>query len=283
MTLVKTKDLLSSAAEKGIGCGAFNVGNMEMIRGVVRAAEETGTPVIMQIAEIRMTHSPLDLMGPMMIQAAEDAKVDIAVHLDHGKSMPVISRALELGFTSVMFDGSALPFRGNIDKTKAVVELAEKYDASVEGELGLVGGSEDGRSDLGIKCTNPDDALQFAERTKIDALAVAIGNAHGDYPAAPHLAFDVLDKINSRVDVPLVLHGGSGISDADFQKAISLGVRKVNIATASFKALTAKVEDYISTEKPHNYFGLNEVMIQGVYENVKRHIEVFNGAAKDSI
>lgn len=278
MALVKMKDLLTSAAEKGRGCGAFNVGNMEMIRGVIRAAEETETPVIMQIAESRMAHSPLNLMGPMMVQAAKDAKVDVAVHLDHGRTLKVIKDALDFGFTSVMFDGSAMPFRGNIDKTKAVVELAEKYDASVEGELGLVGGSEDGSSDLGIKCTNPADALQFVERTHIDALAIAIGNAHGDYPVAPHLAFDVLSMIHDKVYVPLVLHGGSGISDADFQKAIRLGIRKVNIATASFKALTAKVEEYISNGKPHNYFEINEAMEQGVYENVKRHIGVFNGA-----
>ena len=143
-------------------------------------------------------------------------------------------------------------------------------------ELGLVGGSEDGKSDHGIRCTNPEDAKIFCEKTGIDALAVAIGNAHGDYPVAPQLEFGVLEEIHDKTGIPLVLHGGSGITDADFQKAISLGIRKVNIATASFKSLTKEVENYLATEGAHNYFDMNEAMVLGTYKNVKHHIEVFN-------
>ena len=138
-------------------------------------------------------------------------------------------------------------FEENIANTKKVVELAKQYEATVEAELGLVGGSEDGSCDHGIRCTDPDGAKVFAKETGIDALAVAIGNAHGNYPVAPTLAFDVLEKIHENVDIPLVLHGGSGITDKDFQKAISLGIRKVNIATASFNSLTKKVEEYIAS------------------------------------
>ena len=167
-------------------------------------------------------------------------------------------------------------FEENIEKTKKVVELAAKYGATVEAELGLVGGSEDGKSDHGIRCTNPEDAKIFCEETGIDALAVAIGNAHGDYPVAPQLEFGVLEEIHNRTGIPLVLHGGSGITDADFQKAISLGIRKVNIATASFKSLTKEVENYLATEGAHNYFDMNEAMVLGTYKNVKHHIEVFN-------
>lgn len=276
MALVKMKDLLKRAEEKNIGCGAFSVGNMEMVKGAIRAAEELNTPIILQIAEVRLKNSPLHLMGPMMVQAAKEAKVDVAVHLDHGLTFETVDKALELGFTSVMLDASTLPFEENIAKVKTVVEKARKYGATVEAELGLVGGSEDGSCDHGIRCTDPDDAVVYARETGIDALAVAIGNAHGNYPVAPTLAFDVLEKIHEKVDIPLVLHGGSGITDKDFQRAISLGIRKVNIATASFNSLTAHVEKYMAYTDKHNFFDLNEAMVQGTYENVKRHILVFN-------
>ena len=276
MALVKMKDLLRRAEEKNIGCGAFSVGNMEMVRGAIRAAEELDTPIILQIAEVRLKNSPLHLMGPMMVQAAKEAKVDVAVHLDHGLTFETVDKALELGFTSVMLDASTLPFEENIARVKAVVEKVRKYGATVEAELGLVGGSEDGSCDHGIRCTDPDDAVVYARETGIDALAVAIGNAHGNYPVAPTLAFDVLEKIHEKVDIPLVLHGGSGITDKDFQRAIFLGIRKVNIATASFNSLTAHVEKYMESTDKHNFFDLNEAMAQGTYENVKKHILVFN-------
>ena len=242
MALVKMKDLLLRAQKENKGCGAFSVGNMEMVKGAIKAAEELDTPIILQIAEVRLDHSPLHLMGPMMLEAARNAKVDVAVHLDHGLKFETIKKALEYGFTSVMLDASRDSFEENIEKTKKVVELAAKYGATVEAELGLVGGSEDGKSDHGIRCTNPEDAKIFCEKTGI----------------------------------PLVLHGGSGITDADFQKAISLGIRKVNIATASFKSLTKEVENYLATEGAHNYFDMNEAMVLGTYKNVKHHIEVFN-------
>ena len=215
-------------------------------------------------------------MHGKFLHAAKKANVPVVIHLDHGLTFGTVDKALELGFTSVMLDASTLPFEENIARVKAVVEKARKYGATVEAELGLVGGSEDGSCDHGIRCTDPDDAVVYARETGIDALAVAIGNAHGNYPVAPTLAFDVLEKIHERVDIPLVLHGGSGITDKDFQKAISLGIRKVNIATASFNSLTAHVEKYMESTDKHNFFDLNEAMVQGTYENVKKHILVFN-------
>ncbi len=276
MALVTMKKLLEQASKERRGVGAFSVGNMEMVKGAVQAAEEMNTPIILQIAEVRLPHSPLALMGPMMVQAAKEAKVDVAVHLDHGLTVETVKKALELGFTSVMFDSSNYSFEENIERTKEVAELAKGYGATVEAELGLVGGSEDGSEDHGISCTDPEDAKVFCERTGIDALAVAIGNAHGNYPVAPTLAFDVLEEIEKRTEVPLVLHGGSGITDDDFRRAISLGIVKVNIATASFNQLTKRAEEYFQTEGAHNYFKLNEAMVQGTYENVRHHIEVFN-------
>lgn len=276
MGLVVMQELLSRAVAKNCGVGAFSVGNLEMVKGAVRAAEEMETPIILQIAEVRLKHSPLNLMGPMMVQAARDARVDVAVHLDHGLTLKVLNQALDFGFTSVMIDGSTLPFTENITRTKEAAVLARRYGATVEAELGLVGGSEDGRADHGIRCTDPEDARQFCDQTGIDALAVAIGNAHGNYPVAPRLAFDVLQQIQAAADIPLVLHGGSGITPADFRKAIGLGIRKVNIATASFDSLTREAEQYLKSAGRHNYFGLNEAMVAGVYQNVKEHIRIFN-------
>ena len=276
MALVTMKTLLEQAQAERRGVGAFSVGNMEMVKGAVQAAEELGTPIILQIAEVRLKHSPLHLMGPMMVQAAKEAEVDIAVHLDHGLTIGTVRQALELGFTSVMYDSSTHPFEENIGRTREVAELAKAYGATVEAELGLVGGSEDGSCDHGIRCTDPRDAKIFCKRTGVDALAVAIGNAHGNYPVAPKLAFDVLEQIHAETEgLPLVLHGGSGITDEDFQTAIRKGIVKVNIATASFNRLMERTEEYMQTEGAHNYFSLNEAMVRGTYENVKHHIEVF--------
>lgn len=270
------KDLLDRACEKGIAVGAFSVGNMEMVMGAVKAAEELNTPIILQIAEVRLKNSPLELMGPMMIAAAEHANVDIAVHLDHGLKTQTVAQALDIGFTSVMFDGSLLPIEKNIETVKNIVNLASDYDATVEAELGVVGGNEGEGKQHEILCTDPDDAKHFCDETGVDALAVAIGNAHGNYPVLPELRFDVLEEIHNRVSTPLVLHGGTGISDEQFQRAIKLGVRKINIATASFDNLAAYAKAYCDNKEKANYFELSACEVEGVYQNVKRHIKVFS-------
>lgn len=277
MALCNMKVLLTDAKADGKAVGAFNVGNMEMILGVIKAAEELNSPVIMQLAEKRLSHSPLDLMAPMMVNAARHAKVNIAVHFDHGVSAENISQALEYGFTSVMFDGSLFPLEENIKKTREIIDLAKKYDASVEGEIGVVGGNEGGTENHKIEYTRPEDALTFWENTKLDALAVAIGNAHGNYATAPQLRFDIVEETAKLVDVPLVLHGGTGSSDEDFKKAIRLGIRKINIATSCYDALTLEAKNYFDRNHDPDYFGLNEAMIEGFYNRVKQHISIFNG------
>ena len=270
------KKLLKQADEQKKAVGAFSVGNMEMVMGAVKAAEELKTPIILQIAEVRLKNSPLELMGPMMIAAAKNSNVDIAVHLDHGLTVETVDKALELGFTSVMFDGSLLDFEKNVVTVQKVVEKASKYKAAVEAELGVVGGNEGEGKAHKILCTDPDKAKEFCARTGVNALAVAIGNAHGNYPVLPELRFDVLEEINKKVDTPLVLHGGTGITDEMFRKAISLGVRKINIATASFDRMARYAKAYCDSVDRANYFELSANEVQGVYENVKRHIKVFN-------
>lgn len=277
MALIKMSTLLKRARENGTGCGSFSVYSMEALMGTVKAAEELGTPVILQLAEARFQTAPLELMGPMMINAAKEAGIDMAVHLDHGRSMDVIKKALELGFTSVMYDGSALPFEDNIADSRAVKAMAAEYDADVEAELGLVGRSEGGDHDYGIQCTVPEDAKLFMERTGVDALAVAIGNQHGNYPSAPKLRFDILKDIHQMMpDAHLVLHGGSGITDADFQECIRNGITKVNIATAVLNGMMDQVSEYFARAKPYTYYEANREMVAGAYEVVKHHIKVFN-------
>ncbi|MBR2410589.1 MAG: class II aldolase [Clostridia bacterium] len=276
MVIVSMKELLIDAEKNGSAVGAFSVGNMEMVMGVIKAAEETETPVILQIAEKRLMNSPLELMAPMMVNAAKEAKVKIAVHLDHGLTLDCIKKALIYGFTSVMLDCSLKPLNENIETTKEVVRLAREYGATVEAELGVVGGNEGDTEEHKISCTDPAAAKAFCEQTRIDALAVAIGNAHGNYPVLPELRFDVLEQINKVCSVPLVLHGGTGITDEMFRKAISLGIRKINIATASFDALTRFSQEYLNSSASADYFTLSSRMVQGVYENVKKHIEIFS-------
>lgn len=276
MSLVTMQELLDAADRQGRAVGLFRR-KYGMVMGAVRAAEELRTPIILQIAEVRLPNSPLHLMGPMMLAAAKNASVDIAVHLDHGLRPETVHKALELGFTSVMFDGSQLPFQENIDIVKNVVNLAGDYGATVEAELGVVGGNEGEGKAHQILCTDPADAVRFCDETGVDALAVAIGNAHGNYPRLPELRFDVLEAIHKAVSVPLVLHGGTGITPEMFRKCIALGVRKINIATASFDALARSAKAYCDEKDgAPNYFELSGREAEGVYENVKRHIEIFN-------
>lgn len=272
MSLVKMKDILETAKVEGYGVGAFSVANMEMVIAAIRTAEELRSPLILQIAEVRLGPSPLHLMGPMMIAAAKQATVPVAVHLDHGETIKVIQQALDLGFTSVMFDGSLLPLEENIAKTKEVVALAKKYGATVEAEIGRVGGSEDGLVDIEIALTSVEEATRFANETGIDALAVAIGNAHGVYNGEPDLRLDRLAEINHEVDIPLVLHGGSGISEEEFRKGINLGIRKINVATSSFNNIVKKVNDNAPFT---DYFVLHEQAIQAAAENIKQHMLMF--------
>ena len=280
MPLVNMKALLKDAQEKNYAVGSFSVANLEMIQGVVKAAEETKSPIILQIAEVRLNHSPLKIIGPAMLAAAKNASVPVAVHLDHGTTLECIGEALRLGFTSVMFDGSHLSFEENIEKSKEVVSMAKPYGAAVEAEIGCVGGSEDGSVDIAMRCTSPDQAEIFAERTGVDALAIAIGNAHGFYKETPQLRFDILESVRDRVSIPLVLHGGTGISEEDFIRCHQSGIKKINIATATFAAAERKVKEGYENGEINGYYDMHVRQIQGAYENAKKHMEIFYSIGK---
>lgn len=273
--LVNMRDLLRNAQKGNYAVGSFSVANMEMVLGVLKAAEELNAPVILQIAEVRLKQSPLELIGPLMVAAAKNAKTPVAVHFDHGKTKEKISQALELGFTSVMFDGSHLPLEENISQTLDIIKAARKHDAAVEAEIGCVGGSEDGSEDIAINCTKPEDAVRFAKETGVDALAIAIGNAHGNYKSTPKLRFDILEECARLVSAPLVLHGGTGISPEDFIKCSKTGIKKINIATATFDSVENSVRTCYNENKINGYYDLQAAEVDGAYENAKRHILIF--------
>ena len=280
MPLVKMSELLAKAKKDGYSVGSFSVANMEMVLGVLKAVEETKSPAIIQIAEVRLNHSPLEIIGPLMVAAAKNCKMPVAVHFDHGKTEEKIRQALEIGFTSVMFDGSHLPFEENASQTAKIKAIASEFGADCECEIGCVGVSEDGSEDIAINCTSPVQAAEFHKLTGVDALAVAIGNAHGNYKQAPKLRFDILEQTASLVDAPLVLHGGTGILPDDFKKCISLGIHKINIATATFDRVEQSVREAYGNEKIKGYYDLQTAEVEGAYRNALEHIEIFGCAGK---
>ena len=273
--LVNMRDLLSDAQKGNYAVGSFSVANMEMVLGVIKAAEELNAPIILQIAEVRLKQSPLEIIGPLMVAAAKNAKVPVAVHFDHGKTIEKITQALDIGFTSVMFDGSHLPLDENIEFTKKIIEIARKYEASVEAEIGCVGGSEDGSEDIAINCTKPEDAVKFENETGVDALAIAIGNAHGNYKSTPKLRFDILSEVEQKTHTPLVLHGGTGISPDDFVRCSKTGIKKINIATATFDRVEQSVRSAYESGSINGYYDLQGAEVEGAYQNAKKHILIF--------
>ncbi len=273
--LVNMKELLRDAEAGNYAVGSFSVANMEMVLGVIKAAEELNAPIILQIAEVRLKQSPLEVIGPLMVAAAKCARVPVAVHFDHGKTMEKISQALEIGFTSVMFDGSHLPLSENIEMTNKVIEKAKKYGAAVEAEIGCVGGSEDGSEDIAINCTKPEDAVRFEKETGVDALAIAIGNAHGNYKSTPKLRFDILSEVDSLTETPLVLHGGTGITPEDFVRCSKTGIKKINIATATFDKVESTVRKCYNENTINGYYDLQAAEVEGAYLNAKTHILIF--------
>lgn len=280
MPLVTLTEVLKEANSSDYGLGSFSVVNMEMIMGAVRAAEELRSPIILQVAEVRLKHAPLHLIGPMMIEAARRANVPVAVHLDHGIRPETIRQALDLGFSSVMFDGSQLGLDQNIAMTSEIVQLAKKYGASVEGEIGKVGGSEDNSEDIQMVITHVEDAEKFSRCTGVDALAVAIGNVHGVYKSEPNLQFDRLREIHQAVKTPLVLHGGSGISVEDFRKCIKFGIKKINVQTATLNTVLKNVKNLFAAESNLEYFTCHQCVVDSAYQSVKEHIEAFQSSNK---
>ncbi len=236
--LVSLKEILKIAEAKNCAIGSFNTPNFESMQAVISAAEERKCPVIIMHAQVHeeMGLCKMEEIAPIMLFMAERASVPVCVHLDHGTDLDYISRGLELGFTSVMYDGSALDIKENYANTCIAVELASRYGASVEAEVGSMGAREGGSEAGESIYTDPDTALWFVKETGIDALACAFGTAHGMYLTEPKLDFERVSKIKSMIDVPMVMHGGSGVSPEDYMEVIQRGIRKINYYTYMAKA-----------------------------------------------
>ena len=236
--LVTLKTILKIAEAKKCAIGSFNTPNLESLKAVIGAAEELNPPVILRHAQIHeeMGLCNMEEIAPIMLFMADRATVPVCVHLDHGTDLDYVKKGLDLGFTSVMYDGSTLPDELNFANTAIAVEMAEKTGASVEAEIGSMGARESGAAGGESIYTSPQAAKKFSEETGIDALACAFGTAHGIYLKEPKLDFARLDEIHKMTDVPLVMHGGSGVSHEDYRKVIALGVRKINYYTYMAKA-----------------------------------------------
>lgn len=281
MALVTTKEMLLDAQKKGYAVGAFNVENMEMVMAVVSAAEETKSPVIMQTTPSTVKYADFDYFYANVKVAAEKASVPVAIHLDHGNSFDLAMKAYRTGYTSIMIDGSHGTFEENIALTKSVVDVCKNGNVPVEAELGKVGGKEDDLDGGDGGYTDPSQAKEFVERTGADSLAVSIGTAHGVYKGEPKLDLDRLSQIREVVDIPLVLHGTSGVPDDVVTECVNRGICKVNYATdlriAFTKGVRKVLDENPNTIDPKKY---NAQGREEVKEYVKSKMLVVKSAGQ---
>lgn len=254
MSLVSSKELLLNAKAGGYALGAFNFDNMEMCEAIIEAAEKLCAPAIIQTTPLTMSYGDAQVLSSIAKTLAQRASVPIALHLDHGDKIETVNTAITCGYTSVMIDGSSLSLEDNIALAKKVTDIATPFGIPVEAELGHVGGVEDGISTSGTGCTNPDDAVIFIKETNISSLAVSIGTAHGVYLGTPKLNIERLKEIKARlikegIDIPLVLHGASGLSDEAVKCCITNGICKVNFATELRQAFTNGILSVLNNDK----------------------------------
>lgn len=270
--------VLEEADELNMAVGAFNTHNLEMVQAIVRAACNQRTPVIIQTSEGTAKYVGMKTLVAVATSLADEYGVNVDLHLDHAKNWDNIREAVDAGYGSVMFDGSALPFKENILGTKRVVEYAHAAGASVEAELGTVGGTEDGVAvdAVEVRLTDPDDAVEFIDKTGIDALAVAIGTNHGQYKSKTHINFEVLDSIHKVATKPLVIHGGTGVSDDDIHHVIDLGIRKFNVGTELLVRWNRTSKELYDTNK-ENCSNRNNVVsaLDVITEIVEHKISLF--------
>ncbi|MBO5712874.1 MAG: class II fructose-bisphosphate aldolase [Clostridia bacterium] len=290
--LVSLKELMLDAEEKGYAVGAFNACNYESLTAVIEAAEEMGVGVILNHAEVHFPLVPIEEIAPIMVERAKNAKVPVCVHLDHGLSIETCIKAIQCGFTSVMLDVSGADYETNVKETALICKYAHSVGVTVEAELGHIFSSDNGlestkgKEQEGLEnynsvedvYTDPDTAKDFVERTGVDALAIAFGTAHGVYKTKPVLDLERIKLIKEKINVPLVMHGGSGLSVEEFQTAIKNGIRKINYYTYMALAGGKAVKEFIEAQgdKPIFFHDLPLIAKQAMKENVKEAIKIFS-------
>jgi fructose-bisphosphate aldolase class II len=285
--LVTLTENLKNAEEGNYAVGAFNCPTLESVRAVIEAAEELQAPIILAHAEVHNEIIPLEVMGPLLVEFAKRASVPVTVHLDHGSSLEMVKKAIDIGFSSVMIDASHMGYEDNIKTVQEVVEYAHGKNVSVESELGVMTssgfGGEETKSGESMAIdsmdyyTDPLVAKDFVERTKTDALAASFGTVHGIYITEPNLDFKRLKEIYQNTNRPIVMHGGSGLSDEDYINAINCGVRKINYYSYAAREGAVAVKKYIEKENHSSlfYHDLTVVAKEAIKQNVKRAIEIF--------
>ena len=286
--LVNMNEVLRPAKKHHYAVGLFNAVNLELARGIIAAAEATRSPVIMGTAEVLLPYGPLDEVSYYLIPMAKKANVPVVVHLDHGLTYDTCIKALELGFSSIMYDCSTASYEENVRRVKEMADIAHSYGATIEGELGHVGDNEgsaegsDHLADPSAFFTDPKLAKDFVDKTGVDALAIAVGNAHGAYKLPPKLDFERIRTIASTVDVPLVLHGGSGLTDADFKQAIQDGISKVNIFTdINVAAVEAEFKKFHSMDK--GLIDLIPAAVEAVKMETSKKMKLFSSDGKADV
>ena len=283
--LVNMNEVLRPAKKNRYAVGLFNAVNLELARGIINAAESLRSPVIMGTAEVLLPYGPLEEVSYYLIPMAKKASVPVVVHLDHGLTYDTCIKALELGFSSIMYDCSTDSYEENVRKVKEMADIAHSYGATIEGELGHVGdneGSAEGSDHLADPSkffTDPKLAKDFVDKTGVDALAIAVGNAHGAYKLPPKLDFERIKTIANTVDVPLVLHGGSGLTDNDFRQAIKDGISKVNIFTdINVAAVEAEFKKFQSMDK--GLIDLIPAAVEAVKQETMNKLKLFSSDGK---
>jgi ketose-bisphosphate aldolase len=274
------REILQDARKRKYAVGGFNVFNFETLGAVVEVAEELKTPLVVGIPERLFKFVDVDTLSAAMVRSAERASIPIALHLDHGYTYDGIMKAINWGFTSVMFDGSSLPFVDNLNRTKEICKIAHSLGLSVEGELGYIGSCSKMESISDVNMVNSDIAAEFVEKTNVDALAVAIGNNHGSYRGSPKLNFSRLMELNSAIDIPLVMHGGSKLASEDYRNSITAGISKVNIATDMSLAAAEKLKSELTQTPTSNYIHLMSVVKKGVKDSVRNYMLNFGCISK---
>ena len=280
--LVNLKEILKIAQEEKNAIGMFNATGFDSLQAVVSAAEELNKPVIIAHADVHNVYNDISMVGPAMVAVAKNAKVPVCVHLDHGTSLDMVYKVLRLGFTSVMMDASALPYEENLALTKQITDAAHAMGVSVEAELGrLVTGEAGSGESLNAKAedfyTRPDEAEAFVKQTGIDALAIAFGTAHGFYTQQPKLDFSVIENCAKATGLPLVMHGGSGVSEEGFKKSIASGIRKINYYSYMSKAGYTAAKAVIESGKTSYLHDVEYAAMQAMKEDVKNAIRIFSG------
>ncbi len=276
--LVNMNEVLKYAEEKGCCVGAFDTPNLEILMAVLRAAGKRNEPVIIQHAQLHEPEMAIRIIGPIMVRMAKEAAVPVCVMLDHGEDMDYVRTALELGFSAVMIDGSSKPYDENVSLTREAVALAKEYGASVEAEIGIVTGHEGKEFHIekpGAAYTDPELAARFVRDTGIDALAASVGTVHGFYATKPKLDFDRIVKIKELTGVPLVMHGGSGISVEDTQRAIRCGIRKINYFSYMSNAGVRAVKDLLAEREVKYFHDLANAAVDGMEQDVLSAMRMF--------